>query len=68
MAFTTSQYVQTDPEGDRQAANTLTELVITGSLAPVEVTHKARDGGTDEAAWPTRARNARLQLHLGEVS
>ena len=48
MAFTTTQYVQTDPEADHQVANTLAELIISGSLAPVEVTDMAGDGGTDE--------------------
>ena len=46
MAFTITQYVQTDPEADRRVANALAELIISGSLAPVEVTDKAGDGGT----------------------
>jgi hypothetical protein len=35
VAFTMRQYVQTDLEADRQVANTLTELIIGGSLASV---------------------------------
>ena len=31
------RYVQTDPEADRQVANTLAELIIGGSLASFEV-------------------------------
>jgi hypothetical protein len=48
VAFTITQYVRMDPEGDRRVANALAELIISGSLAPVEVTHMAGDGGTDE--------------------
>ena len=33
--FTIRQYVQTDPEGDHQVANTLGELIISGSHASV---------------------------------
>ena len=33
--FTIRQYVQTDPEGDHQVANTLGELIISGSRASV---------------------------------
>ena len=33
VAFTTTQYVQTDPEADHQVANTLAELIISGSPA-----------------------------------
>jgi len=50
VAFTITQYLQTDPEADHQVANTLAELAISGSLSPVEVTDKAGDGSTDEAA------------------
>ena len=35
------QYVQTDLEADRQVANTLAELIIGGSPAPVEQTGAA---------------------------
>ena len=37
VAFTMKQYVQTDLEADRQVANTLTELIIGGSLVSMEV-------------------------------
>src|SRR4029077_18427525 len=37
VAFTMKQYVQTDLEADRQAANTLAELIIGGSLASTTV-------------------------------
>jgi hypothetical protein len=50
VALTITHYVQADPEAGRRDANPLAELIISGSLAPVEVTDKAGDGGTDKAA------------------
>jgi hypothetical protein len=50
-----------DPEADHQLANAPPELIISDSLAPVEVTDMAGDGGTDQlreqpppAAYPRR--------------
>ena len=43
VAFTMKQYVQTDLEADRQVANTLTELIIGGSLTSFEITTTARE-------------------------
>ena len=37
VAFTMKQYVQTDLEADRQVASTLAALILSGSLASVEV-------------------------------
>jgi integrase len=37
VAFTMTQYVQTDLEADRQVASTLAELILGGSLASVEI-------------------------------
>ena len=34
VAFTPTQYVQTDPEADHQVASTLAELIISGSSPP----------------------------------
>jgi hypothetical protein len=48
------QYVQTDPEADRQVANTLAELITGGSLASFEVPRPdlatAADGENRETA------------------
>jgi hypothetical protein len=55
VVFTTTQYIQTDPEADHQVANALAELIISGSLAPVEATGTAGHGGTDKAAQPSRS-------------
>jgi hypothetical protein len=44
VAFTMKQYVQTDLDADRQAANMLAELIIGGSLASVEQTGAVRAG------------------------
>jgi hypothetical protein len=38
------QYVQTDLEADRQAANTLAELIIGGALASLEIGNDRRRG------------------------
>jgi hypothetical protein len=38
------QDVQTDPEADRQVANTLAELIIGGSLISIEIAEET--GGT----------------------
>jgi hypothetical protein len=35
VAFTMKQYVQTDLEADRQVANTLAELIISGLLTTI---------------------------------
>ena len=37
VAFTMKQYVQTDLKADRQAATTLAELIIGGSLVSTEI-------------------------------
>ena len=42
MTFTLKQYVQTDLEADRKVANTLTALIIGGSIASTQITDKAR--------------------------
>jgi hypothetical protein len=34
VVFTTTQYIQTDPEADHQVANALAELIISGSSPP----------------------------------
>jgi hypothetical protein len=48
------QYVQTDLEADRQVANTLADLIISGLLASPEITKDASpspaDSEPDEAA------------------
>jgi hypothetical protein len=49
VKLTSTQYVQTDPKADHQVANALTELIISGSFAPVEVTDMAGDGGSNES-------------------
>ena len=42
MAFTLNQYVQTDREAGRKVANTLTALIIGGSIASTQITDEAR--------------------------
>jgi integrase len=50
VAFTMTQYVQTDLETDRQVANTLAAMIIGGALISTEITDALdRDSG-DEAA------------------
>lgn len=44
VAFTMKQYVQTDLDADRQAANTLAELIIGGSLFSAAIVHLVPDG------------------------
>jgi hypothetical protein len=40
-----NQYVQTDLEADREVANTLAELIISGSLTSFEISGTAREAG-----------------------
>jgi hypothetical protein len=58
------QCVQTDLEADRQVASTLAELIISGSLASVEIPDETDDkdeqhgdeaGGGDETRRPDQA-------------
>jgi len=50
VAFTMKQYVQADLEADRQVANTLAELIISGSLASVDINDDQGSGDSGEAA------------------
>ena len=47
VAFTLNQYVQTDLQAGRKAANTLTALIIGGSIASTQITDEPR---TDQGA------------------
>ena len=47
LAFTLKQYVQTDLQAGRKVANTLTALIIGGSIASTQITDEAR---TDQGA------------------
>jgi hypothetical protein len=42
VAFTLKQYVQTDLQAGRKVANTLTALIIGGSIASTQITDEAR--------------------------
>lgn len=42
VAFTLNQYVQTDLQAGRKAANTLTALIIGGSIASTQITDEPR--------------------------
>lgn len=44
VAFTMTQYVQTDLAADRRVANTLAELIIGGSLASIDIGSAAAAG------------------------
>jgi hypothetical protein len=57
VAFTITQYAQADPPEAGRPVRTLAELIISGSLARVEVTDKAGDRGTDKAAQATPSAN-----------
>jgi integrase len=50
VAFTMRQYVQTDLAADRQVANTLAELIISGSLASIDLAGEGGGQDGDEAA------------------
>ena len=61
------QYVQTDLEADRQAANTLAELIIGGSLASTDITAEVRqDQGVTVNETPATRKDGgpRLQIRL----